>query len=225
MALQSPWCCTLHFAKERSTRIMSTGRSSFARVERNAAAALKRSLCTRRISERMANRAVSCTGAKLLCRASAARPTDAKNLCSEKPTDTKAARQQFSSCGAKVMSREDISEEAALKKPLENSGNRPVRLLLSPRLSADQDAKVLVSDVNWVLVNSFSLGISMRLSSARKSPLWWFCSTDAPSIFWSSSTTCCGVKEGNLISTSLLMWSTSSEDWMDCTRAVSASNS
>merc|ERR1719336_2348817 len=105
--------------------MMSTWRSSLVLVDRKAAAALKRSECTKRISERMASSAVSCTGAKLLCRASAARPTDAKNLCSEKPTDTKAAKQQFSSCGANVIRREDISEEAAVKNALENSTKRP----------------------------------------------------------------------------------------------------
>mmetsp|Transcript_18734 Transcript_18734/g.53715 ORF Transcript_18734/g.53715 Transcript_18734/m.53715 type:complete len:170 (-) Transcript_18734:1431-1940(-) len=169
MARHSTGCWTPHFEKERNTRMMSTGRSSFVRVDKKAAAALNKSVCTSRISDKIASSAVSCTGAKLLCLANAARPTDAKNLCSEKPTETKAARQQFSSWGAKVINRDDISTEAALKKALENSWNRGDRVLSGRRV---HDASVLVKDVNCELVNSFNLGSTILHNSAIKSPFW-----------------------------------------------------
>mmetsp|Transcript_25581 Transcript_25581/g.73515 ORF Transcript_25581/g.73515 Transcript_25581/m.73515 type:complete len:417 (+) Transcript_25581:805-2055(+) len=218
MARHRPWFCTLHFAKDRITRTTSTGRSSAERVARKAAAALKRSVCTRRISERMASMAVSCTGAKLLCRARAARPTEAKKRCSEKPTETKAARHMFTSWGANSMSREDISEEAALKSALESSAKRPPGRLFF------QKAKVEVRDVNCWLLNSRSLGTNIRLSSVRKSSL---CSAPAAplSSFWTTSTACCGVKALKRIKNSRLMCSTSSGACAACMRDISASNS
>mmetsp|Transcript_51778 Transcript_51778/g.160648 ORF Transcript_51778/g.160648 Transcript_51778/m.160648 type:complete len:473 (-) Transcript_51778:344-1762(-) len=218
MARHRPWFCTLHFAKDRNTRTMSTGRSSVERDERNEAAALKRSVCTRRISERMASMAVSCTGAKLLCRARAARPTDAKKRCSEKPTETKAARHILISCGANSMSRDDISEEAALNSALESSAKRPPGRLFF------QDANVLVREVNCVLLNSRSLGTSIRLSSVRKSSL---CSAPAAPLsnFWTTSTACCGVKALKRMRNSRRMCSTSSGACAACMRDMSASNS
>mmetsp|Transcript_63990 Transcript_63990/g.177541 ORF Transcript_63990/g.177541 Transcript_63990/m.177541 type:complete len:242 (-) Transcript_63990:1105-1830(-) len=197
---------------------MSTGRSSVARVERKAAAALNRSVCTRRISERMASMAVSCTGAKLLCRASAARPTEAKKRCSEKPTETNAARHMLISCGANSIRREDISDEAALKSAFDNSAKRPPGRLFF------HEANVLVSEVNWVLLNSRNLGTSIRLSSVRKSSL---CRAPAAplSSFWTTSTACCGVNALKRIRNSRRMCSTSSGAWAACIRDMSASNS
>mmetsp|Transcript_46717 Transcript_46717/g.149152 ORF Transcript_46717/g.149152 Transcript_46717/m.149152 type:complete len:361 (-) Transcript_46717:777-1859(-) len=197
---------------------MSTGRNSWVLVERNAAAALKRSVCTNRISDRIASIAVSCTGAKLLWRARAARPTEAKKRCSEKPTETKAARHMLISWGANSMSREDISEEAALKRAFESSAKRPPgRLFL-------HEAKVLVREVNWVLVNSLSLGTSMRPNSVRKSSL---CNAPAmpPSSFCTTSTACCGVKALNRIRNSRRMCSTSSGACAAAILPKSASNS
>ena len=144
---------------------------------------MKRSVCTRRISDRMAKSAVSCTGAKLLCLASAARPTEAKNLCSWKPTDlgravmgrwlplagppgTKAARQLLSSWGAKVMSLELISFAAAVKKTFESCAKSGALRRFG---SADQAATVLQAAVNCMLVSSRSLEESSRQSSAKKS--------------------------------------------------------
>mmetsp|Transcript_36456 Transcript_36456/g.67878 ORF Transcript_36456/g.67878 Transcript_36456/m.67878 type:complete len:216 (-) Transcript_36456:358-1005(-) len=201
--------------------MMSTGRSSFVRDDRNVAAALNRSVCTSRISDRIARRAVSCTGAKLLCRAKAARPTDAKNLCSEKPTDTKAARQLLSSCGAKVISLEDISLAAAVKKTLESWAKSGARLLFG---SADHAATVLQDVVNCMLVSSRRREPSNRQSSARKSPPWWSRSPWAASIFCTRSVHCWAVKDGNLIKISRATCSTDSGSTAACARESSASN-
>ena len=54
-------------------------------------------------------RAVGCVGPKLPCRASTARPTEAKSLNSRNPTETKAARQQLILCAANSMRRRDMS--------------------------------------------------------------------------------------------------------------------
>mmetsp|Transcript_94448 Transcript_94448/g.266702 ORF Transcript_94448/g.266702 Transcript_94448/m.266702 type:complete len:336 (+) Transcript_94448:1120-2127(+) len=120
------------------------------------------------------------------------------------------------------MSLEDISPDAALKNALESSGKRPERFLRSPRASADQDAKVLVNDVNWPLESSRSLGMSKRLSSERKSSC---CKPSTLLTFCSRSATCCGEKAGKRIKTSRPTFSTSSADWADCMRDMSASNS
>mmetsp|Transcript_45358 Transcript_45358/g.105243 ORF Transcript_45358/g.105243 Transcript_45358/m.105243 type:complete len:214 (+) Transcript_45358:989-1630(+) len=142
------------------------------------------------------------------------------------PTATNAAIQQLSSWGANSISRVDISDAAAVKNPRESSGKLPeplmgallLRLAVVPT-SMDHSMKILITDENWELVKSLSLGASALLSSPRYSVV---CKSCRESILWSKSAICSAVKVGIFATTSLPKPSASEGDAICCTLCTKA---